>query len=150
MLTFNRENYADIVNEIDALAPAISREVDIYPGVTEPNIDHDRLISLGDSTLAITARTESGELVGVTISIVVPDILFKHVLTSYSMFYYLDPEYRGGGNGTRLFEVTEEWYDKMGAERSFMPRKLHIDNQHLFNRLEYMPVETTYTKYRGN
>lgn len=150
MLTFNRENYVDIIDEIDAIAPAISREVDIYPGVTEPNIDHERLAALGDATLAITARNEEGELIGLTISTVIPDILFKHVLTSYSMFYYLDPDYRGGGNGTRLFEVTEEWYDYLGVERSFVPRKLHIDNNKLFVRLNYIPIETTYTKYRGN
>lgn len=145
---FQKEDYVNLVSEIDEIAPRISYEVDIYPGVTKPNIDHDKLIAMGDMVLAVVARNEEGKMVGFTISLITYDILFKHVLTSYSLFYYLLPEYRGGGNGTRLFEVTEEYYDEIGVERSFIPRKLHIDNQELFRKLEYMPVETTYTKYR--
>jgi len=147
-LTFQKEDYVDLVEEIDSVAVTVSREVDIYPDAAEPNIDHDKLIALEDAVLAITARDEQGDLKGFTVSIITRDILFKHILTSYSIFYYLDPEYRGGGAGRTLFQTTEKWYDKLGAQRSFIPRKLHIDSRELFNELEYVPVEVNYTKYR--
>jgi len=149
MLTFQKEDYVDLVGEIDQIAPAISYEVDIYPEAAQPNIDHKKLIILGSSILVVTARDEDGVLRGLTVSFITKDTLFKHILTSYSVFYYLDPEYRGSGNGFKLFQTTEKWYDKFGVQRSFLPRKLHIDSRELFNKLDYVPVEVNYTKYRG-
>lgn len=149
-IIFQRENYEDLVDEIDVLAPQVSYEVDIYPGATKPNIDHERLINLGDQILVITMRNTNSELVGFTVSIIIPDVLFKHVLSSYSVFYYVDPEYRGHGQGLKLFTETEKWYDELGVQRSFIPRKIHLDNQKLFQKLNYIPVEINYTKDRGN
>lgn len=150
MIKIQREYYVNITQEIDDLAPELSREVDIYPDVAEPNIDHDKLIAMEEAVLAVTARDEDDELVGFTVSILTSDVLFKHVLTSYSIIYYLKPEHRGGGNGKRLFVETEKWYDYFGVERSVLPRKLHLDNQKLFQDLDYMPIEINYTKSRGN
>jgi len=149
MINIQVEQYTDVVDEMKTMFKDLSREVDIYPGVTEPDVDNEQFVEMGDNVLVVTVRDDD-EMVGMNVTVILQDILFKHVKTAYNMFYYIKPEYRKSSTGLEMFKFTENQLRGRGVERSYMPRKIHLGGEGLFHRLGYMPIEINYTKYLGD
>jgi len=144
---YGLEKYTDIINELKEIYIPFFKEVDIYPESPEPNVDHDQFITLENANgLQLVTARESGKLVGFHISFVVKDIFYKHILTGYVMCYYMLPEYRGNGNGTKMFAFADERFKDRGVERIFMSRKIYMPNEKMFESLGYRQVESGYTK----
>ena len=143
-MVYQEENYKDVIKELDKILPQFFKEVDIYPEEPEPDINHELLSSI-NSLQVITARDDD-KLVGFHIAIIENDIFYKTLLTSAVLFYYMLPESRGNGNGTKLFEYAEKIYRDKGVKRVFMSRKIYINNENMFDSLGYTHIESNYTK----
>jgi len=140
---YSIEKYKDIIGEINPLFLLLAEEVDLYPENPVPNVDHQQFIDMGGQ---IVCAREEGKLVGFHISAITNDIFYKHILTGYVLCYYLLSEYRGGGNGTKMFVYADESFKKSGVERVFMSRKIYVNNEKMFIKLGYKQLEANYTK----
>lgn len=147
-LHYQCENYLNVMEEFSALMPLIYQEVDIYPENPEPNFNHDEMIQLEELGILqfVTARDHQNNLVGIHASIVRPDMYYAHILTGFVMFYYVHPNFRGGGNGTNMFVFADNQFKEKGVERIFMSRKIYINNEKMFDKLGYNHIEANYTK----
>lgn len=148
-MDFTTHKYIDVQADVERLCLAGYKEVDNYPGNPKPNLDHAEFIHLDNLGMlqVVIAEDENG-IHGFHISMVKYDIFYKDVLTSYVLFYYLLPEYRGNGNGTKLFEYAEELFDEQKVKRSFLSRKIYIPNENVLTKLDYTHIEAGYSKNR--
>lgn len=149
MIKISLERYEDIVSELEPVYVPFFEEVDIYPESPMPNVDHDMFIYIeGDGKLqVVTARDDSNnDLVGFHISILTNDIFYKHILTAAVSHYFLLKEYRGKGEGTKMFEFADKSFKYRGVQRIFMSRKIYVDNEKMFKQLGYTQLESNYTK----
>lgn len=146
-MKIQREKYSDVINYLDNLSTTMTEETDLGHSYT-PDVDHEQFIIIEESGMlhVVTAR-EGDEIVGFHISSVQNDIFFKTVKTAFVMFYYLEKEHRGNGNGLKLFEFADNEFKKDGAVRAVMSRKTHINNEKLFTKLGYNLIESNYEKY---
>lgn len=146
-MIFNIEKYEDIIPEISRLYDVAVNEV-VIDCPYQADVDHEQFVNLDKIGLlrVVTVRSD-GELVGFHISTITSDIFYKDKKTSYVMHYYLLKEHRGGGKGLKMFEHIETLNKSNGIDRSFMSRKIHINNEKLFNCLGYKKIESNYEKY---
>jgi len=80
---------------------------------------------------------------------VAPGLHYKTCLTLTMDIFWVKPEYRGKSAGIRLFKTVEAEARRRGVQRMFMGSKLHKDAGWLFEKLDYKPVETYYSKFLG-
>ena len=146
-IVFQRENYSDVINYLDELSTTMTKETDLGHSYT-PNVDHDQFLTLDELGLlcVITAR-KYGEIVGFHIATIQNDIFYKDIKLAVVLFYYLEKEYRGNGNGFKLFEFADNEFKRVGAKRAVMSRKVHINNEKIFHKLGYNLIESSYEKY---
>lgn len=146
-MIFAIEKYKDIIPEISALYDIAVNEV-VIKCPFKVDVDHGQFVDMDEIGLlrVITARANK-KLVGFHISTVTSDIFYKGKKTAYVMHYYLMKEHRGNGRGLRMFEYVEELNKKDNIDRSFMSRKIHINNGKMFDALGYNQIESNYEKY---
>lgn len=149
-MKYSVEKYPEIMEELIILLPEIYAEVDKYPENPEPNFNHDHFLMLDstDELFVITAR-EEGKLVGIHVTYIAADLYYKHIKTAFVLFYFLKKENRGDGNGTKMFSYAEKVMKLTDAERLFISRKIYIDNEKMFDELEYRHIENNHTKFIG-
>ncbi len=94
----------------------------------------------------VTAR-KNGELVGFHASTITNDIFYKDKKTAYVLMYFLKKEYRGNGAGFYMFAYADNLFKEENVDRSFMSRKIHINNEKMFFKLGYSKIESNYEKY---
>jgi GNAT superfamily N-acetyltransferase len=95
------------------------------------------------------AGREVGELIAYFVGFVAPGLHYRTCLTLTMDIFWVRPEYRGKSAGIRLFKTVEAEAKRRGVQRVFMGSKLHKDAGWLFERLDYEPVETYYSKWLG-
>ncbi len=145
-MDFSLEHYEAITDEInDLYSKAVDETVINCP--FKHDVDHSQFIALDNAELLqlVTARDE-GKLVGFHASSILDDIFYKGKKTAFVLMYYLTKEYRGGG-GYKMFKYADDLFAHKNVDRSFMSRKVHIDNESLFKRLGYTKIESNYEKY---
>ena len=147
MILVQREKYSDVIDYLNALSTVMTKETDIGHSYT-PDVDHDQFLSMEDIGLlcVITARKDD-DIVGFHISSIQNDIFYKSIKTAFVLFYFLDKNHRGNGNGLKMFKFADDEFKRKGAERAFMSRKIHINNEKLFAELGYTKIESNYEKY---
>ncbi len=147
ILNFNVEKYEDITEDLDRLfSIAVSEIVNDCPFKAE--VDHEQFIQMDDIGLLqmVTAR-KNGELVGFHASTITNDIFYKGKKTAYVLMYFLTKEHRGNGAGFYMFKCADDLFKEKKIDRSFMSRKIHIDNEKMFTKLGYTKIESNYEKY---
>jgi len=95
------------------------------------------------------AGREAGEIMAYFVGFVAPGLHYKTCLTLTMDIFWVKPEYRGKSAGIRLFKTVEAEARRRGVQRMFMGSKLHKDAGWLFEKLDYKPVETYYSKFLG-
>jgi len=143
-MVYTQEKYEDIIPELDKILPLFYKEVDIYPENPTPDINHELLSNIPELQV-VTAR-EDGKLVGFHIALIENDIFYKTLILACVLFYYLHPDHRGEGRGTKMFEHAEKLYKEKDVDRVFMSRKIYINNEKMFTKLGYTHLESNYTK----
>ncbi len=99
--------------------------------------------------VCFVALRDSGELIGYFVGFVMPGLHYKTCLTCIMDIFYVRPDKRKGMAGIRLFKTVEKELRRRGVKRWVVGSKLHADASILFERLNFCPIETYYSKWLG-
>jgi GNAT superfamily N-acetyltransferase len=151
MLTLQVESLTEILHEIKSLLPLHWDELALNKDKVplDPQFDiYLRRDAVGEVML-VTARRD-GEVVGYFIGFVAPGLHYKTCLTLIMDIFFIRPDARNGFAGVKLFKAVEKEAIRRGVQRIFVGSKMHKDASALFERLEYQPIETFYSKWIGD
>jgi hypothetical protein len=148
-LSFQSENWADIVGELKPLIvlqwEEIALDRDSIP--LDPDWDRYAALSAAGSLKITTARdSASGELAGWYLTVVSPHPHYKSTLFGFLDIYYIRPEYRRGLAGLGLFAAMEKSMRALGVKELISISKTHRSVEPIFERLDWRETGTTYTK----
>ena len=96
----------------------------------------------------LTVRS-NGVLVGYVFMLVHPHLHYASTLWAQSDIFWLDPAYRSGWTGIRMFREVEAGMRKLGVKVIMLNEKLHFDSRvgELFKRLGFTHTENIFSKY---
>ena len=142
-LTYEEVPYRDVADDMNRMFMEGYKEMDHYDGM-KPDVNHEMLSNL-DNLQTIVAK-DGDKVVGIHSTIISPDMFYQQINVAYVLFYYMSPMYRGRGRGLALFQYAEDQYKDKDVDRIFMSRKIYIQNEKLFEALEFTQIEANYTK----
>ena len=153
MITAQVENLTENLEHLKRFFPIHWKELALNKDKVPLDPQYDIYLkrdALGE-VMFISLRKD-GRLIGYFVGFVAPGLHYKTCLTLTMDIFYLDPSERDGNPraGLTLFKEVEREAKRRGVQRMFMGSKLHRDSGALFQRLEYEPVETYYTKWIGD
>jgi GNAT superfamily N-acetyltransferase len=93
----------------------------------------------------ITARQEK-KLVGYAAYVISPSLHYSDQIIADADVFWLDPDYRKGMAGMRLFKHAEKVLKSYGVTRVMNKVKIHFDVGKVFERMGYDPIERVYSK----
>jgi hypothetical protein len=149
MITYQAEQYSDVLPELAVLYPEHYEEVQSPVSCGEEldlnwdqykHLDNARMIQL------ITCRS-SGELIGYILYIISRHLHVKTCLTAYEDIYFLRKQHRKGRTGIKLFQFAEQHLKSLNVNKILCSTKVHQDNSKLFEYLGYSFVEKLFSKY---
>lgn len=113
--------------------------------------DYARYQALADAGIlhVLTMRTvPEGQLVGYHVSLCQPHLHYVTTLTASVDLYYVDPAYRKGLAGVRLFREAERHLQARGVVKIQSGCKVHsgLDMTRLFERLGYVLTDKLFSK----
>jgi len=147
MVQYREESYLDVIDEIKPLLAKHWQEIALNQDTIKLNPDYDqyeRLFRVGTLKM-ITARIDD-KLIGYCICMIRPHIHYRDSLTATNDIFYIDPDYRQGTTGIKLFKYMETLLKSYGVQRIMMMTKTHKDVGKIFERLGYCQAEIVYTK----
>ena len=144
---FGWEAFHAIAHELPPLFMQHWRELALNRDAIPLDPDWDKYYQLDvDGVLRVlTIRVPSGQLVGYVFLMVGPHLHYKSTLWGHVDMYFLDPVYRQGWTGVRLFKALIKDARIMGVVNLTLATKLHfMDNRvaKLLARLGFKPIET--------
>lgn len=152
MLTAQVESLTERLDELKGLFPkhweelALNRDKVPLDPIYEEYLARD-----GRGGVILVTLRQDGALIGYFVGFVAPGLHYRTCLTLTMDIFYLSPDHRNGSPraALMLFREVEREAKRRGVQRMFMGVKLHRDAGRLFERLEYQPVETYYSKWIG-
>jgi GNAT superfamily N-acetyltransferase len=93
----------------------------------------------------ITARQDE-KLVGYAAYVISPSLHYSSQIIADADVFWLDPNYRKGMAGMRLFKHAEKVLKSYGVTRILNKVKIHFDVGKVFERMGYDPIERVYSK----
>ena len=127
------KHYSEIAEEKDTIGPL------------DPDLAYYRAAEEKGALRILTAR-DGRKLVGYYVAVVANNKHYQSVLCAVEDMYYLDPEYRAGMVGLRLFLEAEKMMREAKVVISIAKTKVAHDNGRLFEVLKYRPFERVYLK----
>jgi len=119
------------------------------------NWDMFRKLEKAGLEVCVTAR-HTGRLIGYAVYILIPHMHYKHLSIADSDVFFIDPRYRRGWVGIRLFQAAEGGLAVRGVKGVGQRVKLHVEPGRggrdlgvMFRYLGYKAVETNYRKRIG-
>ena len=102
----------------------------------------------------LTVR-DNGVLVGYLFVVVCPHLHYASTLWAQTDLFWLDPAYRSGFTGVRMFKEMEKKLREFKVKVVYINAKLHFESDRgtigkIFERLGYKAVEIAYSKYLGD
>lgn len=93
-------------------------------------------------------------MVGYVFVFVFPHLHYASTLWAQTDIFWLDPVYRQGWAGIKIFRVLEKSLKEAGVKVIGVNTKLHFEAGRgtigkVFSRLGYKPVEMVYSKFIG-
>jgi GNAT superfamily N-acetyltransferase len=145
-VTFQRERLAPILREILPLIRKDWEENGIDHKAVPLAIDYDRYLQydLVGILQIVTARS-NGALVGYIFAYVNPHIDHVGLGWAHLTWYWLYPEYRGGGIGHAMVEAMLSFLKRGGVQVVEGSEKVGARHG-LFEKLGFTPVDTVYRK----
>lgn len=149
--TFQLESFRNTVMELKTLIGGHYDQLSLhkakgFPLAPQWKVYFDR--ENRDELLFMTMRVD-GKLVGYYIGMIAPGFHYETCLTSIQDIFYIQPEFRGPGQGIRLLTAVENEHRRRRVQLSFLGSKVHDDCSPLFERMKYELVEKTYCKWLG-
>jgi GNAT superfamily N-acetyltransferase len=144
---FGWERWHAIAHELLPMFPEHWKELALNKNVIPLDPDFDKCYRADiEGTLRImTARVPSGQLVGYIFLLVGPHPHYKSTKWAHVDMYWLDPVYRQGWTGVRLFKTLIRDAKEMGCANLTLATKTHfMDNRvtKLLQMLGFVPIET--------
>lgn len=118
---------------------------DVIP--LDPDWDNYYQLDVTGVLRVLTARVPSGQLVGYVFLMVGPHLHYKSTIWGHVDMYWLDPLYRQGWSGVRMFKALIAGARVMKVANLTLATKLHFaDNRvtKLLQRLGFVPIETVH------
>jgi GNAT superfamily N-acetyltransferase len=146
-VTFRRERLAPILREILPMLRKDWEENGIDRDHVPFSLDIDRYLSydLVGVLQIVTARTAAGAMIGYVLAFVHPHIDHSGMGWALLTWYWLYPEYRGGGIGDAMIEAMERFL--RSARVSVVEATEKVTARHgLFERRGYTPTDTVWRK----
>ena len=106
-----------------------------------------------NNQLAVLVARSKGMMVGYDAYIVGPMLHYRSTLGAKNDIFWLDPAFRGGWDGVRMFKEAERGLKRLGVKVVFHGPKLHFENGRvveLLKRLGHVPIETVTAKWIGD
>jgi hypothetical protein len=147
MLTFALEAWPDVVGEMKLLFPGHWLEIGVDRGAIPMDMDfemYEKYHEIG--YLKITTVRADGKLVGYCMSLVCTHLHYRTTTFSLGDLYYIDPKYRDGAAGLRMFIEHEKNVRPFGVKKMTTITKLHHNRSAMFEKLGWKAQEITYTK----
>lgn len=146
---FGWERFHAIAHELPPLFAEHWRELalnrDTIP--LDPDFDKYYRLDIEGTLQVLTARVAGGQLVGYVFLLVGPHLHYKSTLWGHADMYWLDPMYRQGWAGVRLFKALIAGARALGVVNLTLATKMHfMDNRvtKLLQRLGFKPIETVH------
>lgn len=141
---FNIEHIGDIIEEMSPLAVLHHAEVNIFYE-TPLNINWGQYSRMRDMYTLATCRV-NGQLCGWVGYFVYDHLRHIGYKIAKEDWYYVKPECRNIGIGTKLFEYAESVLRKKGVKRVMMSCKVDHDHTKMIERMGYQNHEKNFTK----
>jgi GNAT superfamily N-acetyltransferase len=143
---FGWQRFNEIAHELPPLLTEHLREV----SSVEISPDWDRYYAWDvNGMLRILTVRDRGTLVGYLFLLLSPHIDSKTTLRAHAEKFWLDPLYRQGWTGVKLFKEAIRAAAEWGAKELSVPVELHIMDgrlENLLKRLGFRPVETIFAR----
>ena len=151
-IAFAWERFPNIVGELPPLFKRHWQEIALNQDSIPLEPDWPRYYELDLARIlhVLTVRV-SGLLVGYCFVIVHPHLHYASTLFAQTDIYWLDPVFRRGSTGIRMFREVETYLRAGGCKVVYVNVKLHFLKERgtldkLFRRLGFMPTEMLYSK----
>jgi GNAT superfamily N-acetyltransferase len=144
---FRRERLGPILREILPLLRKDWEENGIDRGRVPFSLDIDRYLQydLVGVLQVVTGRTASGGMVGYVLAFVHPHIDHSGMGWALLTWYWIYPEYRGGGIGNAMIDAMERFL--RSADVSVVEATEKVSAKHgLFERRGYTATDTVWRK----
>ncbi len=147
------EPFYVIARELPPLFRKHWRELAVHKDVIplDPNWDLMMQQSISGILYVLTVRDED-RLVGYIFNLVAPHAHYRSTLHGLIDMFWLNPRYRRGWTGVRMFTENERQLRKLGVVRLLVSEKLHWVTQRdrrvrvLFKRLGLKACDVIYSK----
>jgi len=150
MMTFAVESLTENLDSLKPMFPLHWQELALNKDQVPLDPQYDIYLARdARGEVMFIAGREAGEIMAYFVGFVAPGLHYKTCLTLTMDIFWVKPEYRGKSAGIRLFKMVEAEARRRGVQRMFMGSKLHKDAGWLFEKLDYTPVETYYSKFLG-
>ena len=141
----------EIAHELPSLFLEHWRESSLDHRPLEPNWDLYYAWDLNGTLRILTVRAE-GALVGYLFMLLSAHVDHKTTLFAQAEKFWLDPAFRQGWTGVKLFKEGVRAATEWGAKEFAVPVELHVMDGRLatmLQRLKFRPVETIYSRKLG-
>lgn len=155
-VSFHEERFSWLRYEAESLFERHYREASEDLSVPlSPNWEMFGRLEKADLLVSVVARRE-GVPVGYAVYIIYPHMHHSDQLVADADLFFIDPRFRSGWIGVRLFQVAERLLREKGVDEIWNHVRLHVkpgrggrDVGGLFRFLGYRPIETIYRKRIG-
>lgn len=152
-LTFKFEAFSALAREIRPLFARHWQEIALNKERIPLDPDWDRYLAYERACIlqVVTAR-DGALLAGYLFSCVGPSLHYASTVHAVVDMFWLDPVYRSGWNGVKLFRAAEVGWRASSAKIVYAAEKLHFTNERgravkvLLRRLGFKPVEINWSK----
>ncbi|MEK6346361.1 MAG: GNAT family N-acetyltransferase [Burkholderia sp.] len=148
-VTFAVEKFADAYRDGALLTARHYEEISMHAAHgfdLKPMIDvYLRREQAGE--LMLMVGREAGRVVAYLAAFIAPGMHYADCLTATGDLFYVDPEFRNGRLGVRMFRAVEEELKRRGVKLWFAGEKLKFPVAPLFRAAGMEPVEQTWAKW---
>lgn len=154
-LRFSWERFADIAKEFPPLFKKHWREIALHQDKIDLDPDWERYFALElQGILHVLTIRDGGRLVGYAFVMTTPHLHYASTLFAIYDMFWLDPDYRFGWDGIRMFKEVEKKMRELGVKVLMINYKIHFQADRgrldkIFHRLGYAPTDILSSKYIG-
>lgn len=156
MITYQKESFSALRYELNPIIGVHWEEVALDRETIPLNPWWDRYMQLEtQGNLHVLVVRDNGRLIGYYFGLVAPHLHYAQSITAHTDIFYLDPEYRSGYTGIKLFIEAEKMLRRLNVQKMYIANKVHgtihgrkqtLDMQPVFTRLGFKFIEKHYAK----
>jgi GNAT superfamily N-acetyltransferase len=147
-LTLQIEKWSDAIAELRPLFSQLWNDVAVDKDRFVAKCEEQKYTALETAgALCLTTIRADKRLVGYYAALILPNPHYEgQGLMAYTDMYWLDPDFRRGNIGLKLFQFTEKVWRERGAVKAYSSHKLHRPRSPVFNALGWTPTDVVYSK----